>query len=294
MNYKFFYPSEDILQATRKELYHSTGKGYVVFKDFISKDLVRHLVEFWSDVSKTPGEKGRELSSGSGEIYLNCPNQYRLFEGGKNGVTFFNYFWNEPHDAFTYELTMQIQILRNIIETKPIYNEIFPINNRSAVTYVVITKKGENITPFHKDWHEGAYYDPARLQATLVLTKKGIDYNGQGFLLRNNQGKLLEFDSVDFDVNPGDLVFWKYNNEHAVQNVASENGQKGFMRILIPPQDISSENVKESASYKYGQLKDMYSYRSLKKQFLRSFITQKIILPIYSPIKKVLKNGNPS
>ena len=59
---------------------------------------------------RVPFGNGREANKA---IYLGCPNHYSLFDGG--GVSYFNYFWNYPHDALTHQISFGIQMLRNMI-----------------------------------------------------------------------------------------------------------------------------------------------------------------------------------
>jgi hypothetical protein len=82
-------------------------------------------------------------------------------------------------------------------------------------------------------------YDPSRLQATLFLSEKGRDYASGGFRFETNQGKTIGFGD-EIAVAPGDLVIWRYNNLHSVENVASASGQFGFMRIIYPPEDVAA------------------------------------------------------
>jgi len=158
-------------------------------------------------------------------------------------------------------------MLRNLVEANPVFNEIFPLDGLSATFRVVNTKNGDIIVPPHSDWDgkNGNPFDPKRLQATLFLSKKGVDYSGTGYMLKNNQGKYVIFDG-DVEVNPGDLVLWRYNNEHQVKDISSTNDQLGFLRILYP------QNV--------GAM-------PLKKR-LKAFIKRNL-LEKYPAIKKILR-----
>ena len=69
--------------------------------------------------------------------------------------------------------------------------------------------------------------------ALPILSEYNRDYTGSGFYLKNNQGSDVYF-GKDIQVSPGDLVLWKYNNEHGVENVHSDPNQIGFMRMLFP------------------------------------------------------------
>ena len=100
----------------------------------------------------------------------------------------------------------------------------------------MISRTGDRIVSPHRDWI-GDDFDPRRTQVTLFLSKRGVDYSGDGFVFQTNRGARIVFDR-DVVVNPGDLVIWRHNNEHAVLNVTSRPGQVGFVRILLPPEKV--------------------------------------------------------
>ena len=100
--YNSFQPTKEDLNEFRKELYHSQGKGYIIFKNFIPQNYVEHLLEFWDDTVK-PDEFGRQafvtknVEIGNGmvsnrNIYYRCPNYYWFGGGGKEGKIFYNFF----------------------------------------------------------------------------------------------------------------------------------------------------------------------------------------------------------
>jgi hypothetical protein len=150
--------------------------------------------------------------------------------------SYFNFFWNNPSDELTYAVAHQAQLLRNRVEARAQFREFFPLKNRSATFRVTISRNGTNIVPPHRDWL-GKHYDPRRTQMTLFLTNKGADYAGSGFVLETNQGPKVAFGS-DVAIESGDLVIWRYNNEHSVDSVSTLPAQRGFVRITFPPEYI--------------------------------------------------------
>jgi hypothetical protein len=225
-------PEEDLAPA-RRAIYHSEGPGYFVFRNFLSPALARHVKSFWQNLDQSYAHKP---FPGMAHMAKGCPNFYYGEQGGNRG--YFNFFWNHPVDEATYAASFQVQWLRNRVMGRTPFEEIFPLYGRSTCYRVVISQNGDNIIPPHRDWSEDFFVrEPARLQATLFLGLPGVDYVGDGFIFENNQGKKVVF-GRDVQIESGDLVLWRYSNEHAVANVRSKPGQAGFMRILFEPDEI--------------------------------------------------------
>ena len=165
------------------------------------------------------------------------PNYYTEVPTKQN---FYNPFWNSPTDEVTHEVLAQ---LRNQIESRPCFSEIFPvIGSRCVIPRIVITKKGENILAPHSDYglseSNPANIDLRRTQATLYLSKFGKDYGGSGFIFTVNQGNQIQMEK-ELNLNPGDLVIWKYSNTHSIDNIDASEEDAGFVRILFPPEKLS-------------------------------------------------------
>lgn len=224
------------LLPIRRELYHSASPGYFIIRNFLTPNQVSHLQKLWD----TDGvERFHAPYESKEQFFFGCPNYASISRGNK---IFFNFLWAKPLDELTFALAIQIQLLRSRIEGHFAGKEIFPIHNKCVSYRVVNTKNSENwIAPhtdyFHPEAPLNANHDLTRLQATLFLSEYGRDYQEGGFTLKNNQGTPLLF-GRDVHVSPGDLVIWRYNNEHSVQKVKSSPDQLGFMRILFPPESI--------------------------------------------------------
>ena len=151
--------------------------------------------------------------------------------------------WAQPLDQFSRYLSVQIQSMRNELEGRPPYSELFTDGNQAVSYRFVINWNGKEIVKGHTDYYHpedplNKNHDPSRLQATLVLSKWGTDYSGEGFWMQDNSGHELVF-GRDVHVNPGDLVFWRYWNLHGVRNIQSVKGQQGFIRFIYPPEAIN-------------------------------------------------------
>jgi len=234
MNYLDLFPSQDYLNEIRKDLYHSEGPGYYIIKGFLNETFYKHMLHFWFE----------EIIPSKSHTLINEMDKPNLFyQGSPNyyypnpyGMTYFNYFWNKPFDEVTYAVSWKIVEFRNLVQSKNFFNYMFPNEGRSVGFRMIQTTNGETVVPYHTDWLE-KNFDPSMLQATLILSDEGKDYSGRGMVMKTNQGKEVSF-GQDLGLEKGDLVLWRYNNEHAVVDVKSEKGQMGFVRMIFPPEKI--------------------------------------------------------
>jgi hypothetical protein len=119
---------------------------------------------------------------------------------------------------------------------------------------VVLTRNAATWIAPHRDYadferrFEKNRFDRSRLQATLFLSEKGVDYSGIGFVFEQNDGQKVVF-GTDVPIVPGDLVIWRYNNLHEVAEVTTASDQFGFMRILYPPEDLVQPHPAASHSW---------------------------------------------
>lgn len=243
---------EAALAPVRHDIYHSTGPGYHVFRGFLTPALARHMQRFWVDLEI---ERVHQRWPGMRHIAKGCPNYGYGEQAGNRG--YFNFFWNHPPDEATYAVSMQLQWLRNRVMGRAPFEEILPLYGRAANYRIVISARGEEIIKPHADWTGAEYVrEPARLQATLYLSTPGIDYEGDGFVFRTNQGNQVVF-GRDVPISAGDLVMWRYCNEHSVRNVASGPGQAGFVRILYASDEVHEARPKESFNWHLAKVQAM-------------------------------------
>lgn len=222
------------LAAHRRALYHSTGPGYILIRDFLSPASVAHIRALWGGVDASRTHKAFVDKTW---IYRNCPNYVN--DDGKGNRVFYNFFWNVPLDEVTFTACLYIQVLRNRIAGRAPFTEVFATGVKAATYRVVHSRNASTWIAPHRDYldkknkHDKMRYDLTRLQATLFLAEKGVDYTGTGFKFERNDGSHIVFGD-DVPVRAGDLAIWRYNNQHSVENVKSEPGQFGFLRILHP------------------------------------------------------------
>ena len=177
---------------------------------------------------------------GKENFHFGCPNFYSHY--GDDHKVFNNFLWNTPLDDLTFSSTFFVQLLRNRIEGQTAFYEIFPFHSSHAVSYRVVNTRNCDVwIDWHQDWYDKTNltdkrkYLLSRVQATLFLAKHGVDYDGDGLLFENNQGEMLVI-GKDVEIEPGDLMIWRYNNLHSVRNIIVGEEQLGFLRILYPPE----------------------------------------------------------
>ena len=264
------YLREAALLPIRRQLYHSSGEGYFVFKGFLDVTQTEHMRRFWSSLEPQDWHKPYVNAE---RMYRGCPN---YVEEAKGQVSYLNFLWNEPPDELTHAVAFAIQMLRNRIEARNLYREIFPLAGRSASYRIVLSRNIDEIVVPHRDW-VGEAFDPRRLQVTLFLAEKGKDYEGIGFGIETNYGKSKVF-GEDVEVHPGDLVLWRYNNLHFAREVSSD-GTIGFMRMLMPPEEI----VDQSTALRLRTIEDR-----LRRGLKRIPLVERHFLPTYRKLRRIL------
>jgi len=230
-----------MLRPIRRDIYHSSGQGFYVFRNFLGPDVATHMQRFWSDLD--PMLIHRTLpSEGIKALFNGCPDySYGKQHGDHRG--FLNFFWNHPADEVSYAVAMQVQWLRNRVMGKAPQADIFPLNGRAVSYRAVISMRGKVVTRPHRDFDGDDWIrDPSKLQATLFLCTPGADYTGDGFTLETNGGDSVRF-GHEVPVACGDLVLWRYSNHHSVLNVESSGDQCGFIRLLFPIEDIAAQPI---------------------------------------------------
>jgi len=229
---------EDALAAIRMKIYHSRGDGYYVFRNFISPEVVGHMRELWSrvDAHAIFGD-----FPGNHRLVAGCADTCAVYPDGSS--VFYNFLFAEPLDEVTREVSICVHMLRNRLSGRNAFSDLN--GPRTALNYrVTLNKNYENWIAPHRDFLdyerrlEKGQYDPSRLQATLFLSKKGVDYDGSAFSFQRNDGREVLFGS-DVPIEPGDLVVWKYTNLHGVSQVTTPPGGIGLLRLLFPIQDLA-------------------------------------------------------
>jgi len=236
-DFERLHVGEAELRDIRMELYHSTGSGFHIFKNFISPDLVAHIRSVWPKNEMPPGF---QLLPAANVYYPGCPNYYVRYPDGS--LIFFNFLHQSPLDEATQEVSIAVHMLRNRLSGRNAFQDLS--GGRALAYRVTLNRNFEEWIAPHRDhldwdrrWEKGAF-DPSRLQATLVLSERGVDYAGNGFMFQTNSGREVTLGG-EVPIHPGDLLIWRYGNLHSVENVKCSDDQFGFMRILYPIHDLT-------------------------------------------------------
>ncbi|MBI3511385.1 MAG: hypothetical protein HY064_12030 [Bacteroidetes bacterium] len=261
-----FRPSDEELKQIRSELYRSDAPGFFIFRKFINENFLNHMRSFW--IHEAPISKSHVKLQGIDKkkmFWLGNPDY--LYET-RFGRAYYNYFWNKPVDEATYAVAFAVQQLRSLIESNKNHLDFYPLDGYCCSYRVVITRNGEKIVEPHSDWTTPPYFRPERLQATVILSKKGTDYNGIGMKTISNDKKTeYVFDSENMPLEPGDLVIWRYNNVHSVENVRSSEDQVGFLRMIFPPETILPRSEESVMS----EIRASVLFKHLRKRILKRF-----------------------
>ena len=227
------------LHAIRMDLYHSTGSGFHIFRQFIPPTLVSHIRSVWPKAEMPPRY---QLLPASDAYYPGCPNYYVRYPD--DSLIFFNFLHAPPLDETTQEVSVAVHMLRNRLSGRNAFQDLA---GAQALSYrVTLNRNFEEWIAPHRDfmdwdkrWEKGQY-DPSRLQATLFLSDSGVDYAGMGFLFQTNDGREITL-GHQIPLQSGDLLIWRYGNMHSVENVKCTPDQFGFMRIIYPIYELKDK-----------------------------------------------------
>ncbi|WP_448208553.1 hypothetical protein [Azospirillum sp. sgz302134] len=236
-------PDND-LRNIRMAIFHSSGPGYYIIRNYLQPSQVKHLQTVWSQFKDSSARKYFVDYRGRDSIYFGCPNSYSPDDRGNE--LFHNWSWNPPYDDLTFSASMMVQMIRSQVMGLAPFAETMPwVGGRALCYRVMFTRNIDTHIGWHRDWYQAdpvaqldkTRHDLSRVQATLFLSRHGDDYGGEGFCFTDNAGRNLVM-GRDVSLEPGDLVLWRYNNPHGVLNIQSEPGQIGFMRIIYPPEIV--------------------------------------------------------
>ena len=160
------------LHAIRMELYHSSGAGFHIFKNFVSPDLVAHMRSVWP---KDEMPLGYAPMPAAGAFYPACPNYHVRYADGS--LIFYNFLHATPLDEVTQEVSVAVHMLRNRLSGRNAFQDL---TGPRAVCYrVTLNRNFDTWIKPHRDffdwdrrWVKGEF-DPSRLQATLFLFDPG-------------------------------------------------------------------------------------------------------------------------
>lgn len=233
---------EDSIIDVRKHIYHDAG--FYTIKNYLNTDELKLIRENWSDDIAYEFHnfiKNLDVRPGTPPYVYNKPS--------KDDFAYCTHIWNEPYDQLLHAKAVNVQLLRNQVEGKPLYHGLHESTGMALQYRVCRTVSSSHVVKKHADFFDeyrhdptGSHqFDPSRLQATLFLSDYDVDYTNGGFILWDDERKVARVFGRDVPVKAGDLVFWRYSLPHEVNHVSSKNDQFGFMRVIFPLFEIGFE-----------------------------------------------------
>ena len=240
------YTHYDALDAIRMAVYHSDGPGYWVARAAVSDSFIAHMRAIWGGEAT---QKHWAPLTKNAEVRYGSPNMARVEQNRNGGFrTYHNWFWNTPFDELTQSVAFESQLMRNYLEGREPFHAYVPAgDSHQAVQYFIRQDlAGDMLVPFHADIIDTPppanaaaihSHDPSRLQITLLLSKRGVDYQGDGLVYTRNDGSEIVLDD-EVGLNAGDIVFWRHANRHSIRNIRAINGGLGYLRMIMPVHDL--------------------------------------------------------
>ena len=228
---------ESGLAQIRYDLYSPSGPGFHLIRNFVPKDMMDHMRDFWT--------RPKPATWDDFPVLRNRPF-YHVGEGPfashtKTKDTYMFAPWNKPVDEVTASVALAMILLRTQIEQQPIYNDIFPCGPMVSFYMMIMSRHADE---YDVKWHEDIFphdekypYVENRLQCTLFVSEYGVDYTGTGMQFVDNSGNKMQADAA-LGTKPGDLLVFRFGNSHAIGSINTPENGIGFARMLIPVEHV--------------------------------------------------------
>ncbi len=229
------------LSIIKKNIYSSPG--YYIVKNFLDTKRTELIRKNWqTNISHNFHEfiKNTHIKPGSPKYVYNKPTM--------DDFSYCTQIWNRPIDEALHESSYLIQMMRNQIEGHPLYYGLHESTGMALQYRVCKTISPDKVVKQHADFFQeyrpdptGDHtFDPTRIQATLILSDYGKDYDEGGFKLWNEEKTHYQIFGKDIKLNKGDLIYWRYSIPHEVSDVNTLSSF-GFLRVIYPLFDINRE-----------------------------------------------------
>ncbi len=234
---------EDILLEARESIF--IKKGYFVIPNYINNSTLVDLQRFW--INPKLKYQFHDKLDNRDVCCLSPP--YSIIGSNPRDIAYCIGLWNEPIDCVAHEIAISVAISRNLINGSPLYDSIVSSSEwllqyrvcRTCSDGVSVGRHMDFIQEFRRDPTGSHEYDPSRLQATLLLSTQGVDFQSGGFYLEAFDQELF---THQIGAKAGDLILWRYNLPHGVKDTKLDNpNQIGFLRIIYPLFQMGNPNV---------------------------------------------------
>ena len=247
-------------------------KKYIIFKNFLDKDVVLKLKEYYSKENINSFEKVSSMYRSY--YYLNSPFVYpKLIESLIiNLMEFKNYIYqyHEYYQNYCLKYDLNPQDFASVAQNQILHTW------RAVYLYKDGCKFDKHID----------YY--GELACFLILSEKGKDYQDGGLEITYDNGKKIVLDD---EYNYGDVVFFdQASTLHKVKEIKTNNLQIGRLQLYIPtiPSNYMSKKLFFEGSKKpYFTTKNI-SFLNKRIEYFKSLFTKNKIH--FTRIKKPHKN----
>ncbi len=192
--------------------------GFYIVSDFIEKELIRDLKDFWIQRLHKLKTKNKHVG---GNLYLG-ENNFTSFSDTKSLTLYrhFDFLWNKEENELSRKLNIEVHKLRNKLQDFE-ENTGLEYSSDCFGFYISTSYYPSNIGKMgvHIDEHK----ERDILQYMIPLTFKGKDYDDGGLFVMDKNNK---WQDIDARCNPGSLIFFNGKHKHKVELIKSKNKNK--------------------------------------------------------------------
>lgn len=205
--------------------------GFVIIRNLVDLNLISEIKSFWVNNITNYISFSNNLCFGEKNYTKNFFNKYQRH---------FDFYWNEPTNKITRELSLQLHFFRNIFTGYSPYYGLH-INSKKFGVYLAITRypSGTGEMAVHVDPNS---FLPVHYN--LPLSIKGEDYDEGGLFIKQNE----KFTDVDRMVSKGDLILFNGSVPHKIEtikNLKNDKSKIGRLQMFSVP-TFFSQNKKNS------------------------------------------------
>ena len=157
------YNNSELIKR-RREIFHSKGLGYSIFRNYLNAKQIDHLRTVWQSEIVL---KNYVLGS-KNDIKFGCNNFKVITKNNSvNSSTMMNFLWNKSTDTLTEEICINANNIRNILSGRDLNYGTVKKEGPFLNYRIVNTQSGTPVLP-HRDW-AGKYDGKVEIQKNQYL-----------------------------------------------------------------------------------------------------------------------------